>query len=131
VAVGYRYRKARCRRAAPDRDECPGHRAGGTRFAEAGDDKLIRIRDADTLAVFANSAPTTAPSPPSPGTPTPHPRHRFGPIASSACGTCETGRLIENSTSACANRPALHFSADRPPPRVRHPGEKTLIWELE
>ena len=114
----------------PTPANCLATEPGGTRLAEAGDDKLVRIRDAGTLAVLRSF------------------RAHDGPInaiawnparAIIATGStdrsvrlwnAETGTLIKELHIGLREPSALYFSPSGRRLACATPGEKTLIWEL-
>ena len=109
---------------------CLASEPGGHLFAEAGDDKLVRIRDADTLAVLR------------------HFRAHDGPISAIAWNpkrpiiatgsadrsvrlwNAETGDFIEELHIGLREPSALYFSPSGRRLACVTQGEKTLIWEL-
>jgi serine/threonine protein kinase/WD40 repeat protein len=102
----------------------------GNRLAEGGDDKFIRIRDAESLAVLrefrAHDYPihTVAWNP------------VFPILATSATDRAirlwnvETGRMIEEVHIGQREATALRFSPDGRRLAASSPGARTLIWEI-
>jgi WD40 repeat protein len=103
---------------------------GGDRFAEAGDDKVVRIRDANTLAVLrsfrAHDGPINAIAW--------HPRRAV--IATGSADRTvrlwdiESGRLIEQMHVSLREPQALYFSPSGNRLACAIPGEKTLVWDF-
>ncbi len=110
---------------------CLATEPGGTRLAEAGDDKLVRIRDADTFAILktfrAHDAPISAIAW--------NPKRAL--IATGSADRCvrlwnaETGAFIEEVHIGLREPAALYFSPSGRRLACVTSGEKTLIWELE
>ncbi len=115
----------------PTAMNCLATEPGGTRLAEAGDDKIVRIRDASTLAVLrqfrAHDGPINAIAW--------NPKRAM--LATSSTDRSvrlwdvETGRMIEEIHIGLREPSALFFSPSGRRLSCVTPGEKTLIWELE
>ena len=110
---------------------CLATEPGGTRLAEAGDDKLVHIRDATTLAELtkfrAHDGPVNAlawnPARPIIATGSADRSVRLWNAA--------TGALIEGLHIGMREPSALYFSPSGRRLACVTPGEKTLVWELE
>jgi WD40 repeat protein len=110
--------------------KCIASEPGGTRIAEAGDDKLIRIRDGKTLEVLREfrahdgAIQTIAWNP------------AFPVIATGSedrtirLWDTNTGRMIEQLHIGLREPTALYFSPSGKRLACVIPGENTLIWEL-
>ena len=109
---------------------CLATEPGGTRLAEAGDDKIVRIRDAGTLAELtkfrAHDGPINALA-----------WNPVRPIIATGSAdrsvrlwNAETGALIEELHIGMREPGALYFSPSGKRLACVTPGEKTLIWEL-
>ena len=109
---------------------CFAAEPGGTRLAEAGDDKLVRIRDAGTFAVLtefrahdgAINAIAWNPKRPVIATGSSDRSVRLWNV--------ETGELIDELHIGLREPSALFFSPSGRRLACVTPGEKTLIWEL-
>ncbi len=110
---------------------CLATEPGGTRLAEAGDDKLVRIRDATTLAELtkfrAHDGPINALA-----------WNPARPIIATGSAdrsvrlwNAETGELLEELHIGMREPSALYFSPSGRRLACVIPGEKTLVWELD
>ena len=109
---------------------CLASEPGGTRLAEAGEDKLVRIRDAGTFAVQREfrahdgtiSAIAWNPARPVIATGSTDRSVRLWNV--------ETGELLDELHIGLREPSALFFSPSGRRLACVTPGEKTLIWEL-
>ena len=109
---------------------CLAAEPGGTRLAEAGDDKVVRIRDAGTFEVLAKfrahdgaiNAIAWNPKRPVIATGSSDRSVRLWNV--------ETGALIDELHIGLREPSALFFSPSGRRLACVTPGEKTLIWEL-
>ncbi len=114
----------------PTAMNCLATEPGGHRLAEAGDDKLVRIRDASTLAVIrqfrAHDGPINALAW--------NPKRSILATGSAdrsvRLWNVETGEMIEELHIGLREPSALFFSPSGRRLACATHGEKTLIWEL-
>jgi WD40 repeat protein len=109
---------------------CLASEPGGDRLVEAGDDKMVRLRDAKTLGLIrafrahdgAINAIAWNPHSPMIATGSADRTVRLWDV--------ETGRLIEELHLSLREPEALYFSPSGNRLACTIPGEKTLIWDL-
>jgi eukaryotic-like serine/threonine-protein kinase len=122
-------------RVAAERSPTPLHclatEPGGLRLAEAGDDKVVRIRDASTLALLSEFRAHDGPINAIAWNPK-RPMIATGSTDRSVrIWDAETGRLIEELHIGMREPEALYFSPSGKRLACVIPGEKTLVWEVQ
>jgi WD40 repeat protein len=104
---------------------------GGTRFAEVGEDKMVRIRDVNTLEVIKEFRAHDGPIQAVAWRPGTHTIATGSTDRSVRLWNADTGQFVEELYIGLREITALYFSPSGKRLACSIPGEKTLIWELE
>jgi serine/threonine protein kinase/WD40 repeat protein len=104
---------------------------GGTRFAEVGEDKMVRIRDVNTLEIIKEFRAHDGPIQAVAWRPGTHTIATGSTDRSVRLWDADKGEFIEELCIGLREITALYFSPSGNRLACTIPGEKTLIWDLQ